>query len=206
MNSTPIQPGTVLVSITMSLDGYVAGPNQSPTEPLGEGAEERLHTWMFDPEEDNAVEMESILGASAYVMGRNMYAGPGPGDWDPDWHGWWGEDPPYHAPVFVVTHHGRDPLPMDGGTTFHFVTDGVAAAVERAKAAAGDGYVLVAGGATVVNEALHAGLVDELWLHVAPVILGAGARLFDGAPMADLEKIEARHTDLVTHLRYRVPR
>ncbi len=206
MNSIPIRPGTVLVSIGTSVDGYVAGPHQGAENPLGEGAEERLHTWMFDPEEDNATDVASILGASAYVMGRNMYAGPGPGDWDPNWRGWWGEEPPYHAPVFVVTHHGREPLSMAGGTTFHFVTDGLVAAVERAKQAAGAGYVLISGGAAVVNQALRAGLIDELWLHVAPVLLGAGERLFEGVQLADLEQIEVRHTDLVTHLRYRVPR
>ena len=137
-------------------------------------------------------------------MGRNMF-GPGRGEWDLEWTGWWGPEPPYHAPVFVLTHHARDPLTMDGGTTFTFVTDGIEAALDQAKAAAGDGYVVIAGGAEIINQYVRAALIDELWLHVAPVLLGAGERLFEAVPVTDLEKLEARDTDLVTHLRYRMP-
>ncbi len=137
-------------------------------------------------------------------MGRNMF-GPGRGEWDLEWTGWWGPEPPYHAPVFVLTHHARDPLTMDGGTTFTFVTGGIEAALDQAKAAAGDGYVVIAGGAEIINQYLRAGLIDELRLHVAPVLLGAGESLFEAVPVTDLEKVEARDTDLVTHLRYRIP-
>ncbi len=195
----------VLCSIAMSVDGFVAGPDQALERPLGANAEERLHRWMFEQAEANVAELESLIGAGAYVMGRNMFA-PGRGEWDLEWKGWWGPEPPYHAPVFVLTHHARDPLTMDGGTTFTFVTDGIEAALDQAKAAAGDGYVAISGGAETVNQYLRAGLIDELWLHVAPVLLGAGERLFDAIPLTDLEKVEARDTDLVTHLRYRIPR
>lgn len=199
-------------NFSISLDGFGAGEPQSFESPFGH-AGHRLHQWLmatsfWDPAGTTGVDLALAsrheAGFGAEIMGSNKFGPPGWQD-DPDWRGWWGEDPPYHAPVFVVTHHGREPLPMAGGTTFHFVTDGVAAAVERAKEAAGDGYVLVSGGAAVVNQAMHAGLVDELWLHVAPVLLGGGERLFEGAPLADLEQVEVHATDLVTHLRYRVP-
>ena len=135
-------------------------------------------------------------------MGRNMFA-PGRGEWDLDWAGWWGEDPPYHAPVFVLTHHPRDPLVMQGGTTFTFVTEGISAALEQARAAAEDKDVAVAGGAQTVNQFLAAGLVDELRLHVAPVTFGQGERLFDGMPASKLEQVSCRQASLVTHLVYR---
>ena len=135
-------------------------------------------------------------------MGRNMF-GHGRGAWDENWRGRWGEEPPHHAPVFVLSHHPRDPLTMQGGTTFTFVTDGIEAALAPARATAGTGSVAIAGGAATVNQYLAAGLVDELWLHIAPVTLGAGERLFDGVDLT-LEPVAARHTDLVTHVRYRV--
>ena len=138
-------------------------------------------------------------------MGRNMF-GPGRGAWDLDWTGWWGDDPPYHAPVFVLTHHERAPLEMEGGTTFTFVTGGIEAALEQARAAAGDRDVAIAGGAEAARQYLAAGLVDELGLHVAPVVLGRGERLFDGVGDLALEPIETRGNRLVTHLRYRVTR
>jgi dihydrofolate reductase len=195
----------VMCTISMSVDGYVAGPGQGLELPLGAHAEERLHRWMFEDAAENAPELDAITNARSYIMGRNMFA-PGRGAWDLEWKGWWGADPPYHAPVFVLTHHEREPLEMDGGTTFHFVTDGIEAALERAKAAAGDGYVSISGGAQTVNQYLRAGLIDELWLHVAPVLLGSGERLFDSVPLTDLEKIEGRDTRLSTHLRYRIRR
>ena len=187
----------------ISLDGFTAGPNQSPDEPLGEGGEQ-LHTWMFEAPEDHAAEREAILEASAFVMGRNMFAGPG--DWDPAWRGWWGEEPPYHGPVFVVTHQQRDDLPMDGGTTFHFVNDGIESALDRAREAAGDGSVSIAGGAATLRQCLAAGLVDELRLHVAPILLGAGERLFDGLAGVTFEPTGVRHHPMASHLTYQVGR
>jgi len=190
---------------SISLDGFTAGPDQSADEPLGVRGEE-LHTWMFEAEDDHAAEREAILEASAYVMGRNMFAGPGPGEWDPAWRGWWGEEPPYHGPVFVLTHQKRDDLPMDGGTTFHFVNGGIEEALDRAREAAGDGSVSIAGGAETLRQCLAAGLVDELRLHVSPIILGAGERLFDGLAGVMFEPIAVRHHPLASHLTYRVGR
>ena len=207
----------VKVSMAVSLDGFAAGPNQSVEEPLGEGGE-RLHEWMIGLEifrrthggeggEVNASTpiVEDFLDVGAFVMGRNMFGG-GPGGWDESWRGWWGEDPPYHAPVFVLTHHPREPLPMRGGTSFTFVTDGIESALARARAAAGQADVAIAGGAATVNHYLAAGLIDELRLHLAPVVLGAGERLFDGVADLTLEPIGAVGNDLVTHLSYRVIR
>jgi dihydrofolate reductase len=193
----------ITCGIAMSVDGFTAGPNQSADLPFGEGVDGRLHRWMFEAPEENAAEIAALTAAKAYIMGRNMF-GPGRGGWDLDWRGWWGEDPPYHAPVFVLTHHAREPLTMEGGTTFTFVTDGIEAALEQARAAAGDGAVAIAGGATTVNQYLATGLIDELRLHVAPVVLGAGERLFDGVGQLTLEPVSARQTTLVTHLTYRV--
>ncbi|NUS73132.1 MAG: dihydrofolate reductase [Corynebacteriales bacterium] len=158
----------VTCDISASIDGYVAGPHQSLNKPLGEGgAEHKLHRWMFDQPEENAAELAAITNANAYIMGRNMFA-PGRGNWDENWQGWWGENPPYHAPVFVLTHYPRAPLSMAGGTTFNFVTDGVESALKQARAAAGTGSVAIAGGAATVNQYLAAGLIDELRLHIAP--------------------------------------
>jgi dihydrofolate reductase len=201
---------SVTCQITMSLDGYVAGPDQSLDEPLGIGGE-RLHTWYMGAGErdpvDAAIGERLLEGNGAYVMGRNMF-GPVRGEWEGDWRGWWGDDPPYHAPVFVLTHHPRASVEMDGGTTFHFVTDGLEAALERARAAAGpDRDVCVGGGASTVNQALAAGLLDELHLHVAPIMLGGGARLFEGVGTdATLTPVETSHSPAATHVRYRVDR
>jgi dihydrofolate reductase len=172
----------VTCDMSISVDGFAAGPNQSEANPFGEGVGNRLHRWMFDQPDENAAAI----------------------DWDLEWRGWWGEDPPYHAPVFVLTHHPREPVAMQGGTTFTFVTDGIEAALARAREAAGDRDVAIAGGAGTVNQYLAAGLIDELRLHVAPVVLGVGERLFDGVGDIDLEQLEATQTALVTHLRYRV--
>ena len=195
----------VTCDIAMSVDGFVAGTDQRLEEPFGDGPRGRLHKWMFEQPEQNAAAIEQITAAGAYVMGRNMF-GPGRGDWDETWTGWWGDEPPYHAPVFVLTHHPREPLTMKGGTTVTFVTDGAAAALERARAAAGDGSVAIAGGAATVNQYLAAGAIDELRLHVVPLILGAGERLFEGVADVDLEPISVSGTELVTHLSYRVLR
>jgi dihydrofolate reductase len=193
----------VVCDISISADGFVAGPNQTADKPFGDGPVDRLHAWMFDTPDENKAEIERIVSAGAFVMGRNMF-GPGRGQWDPKWTGWWGDDPPYHAPVFVLTHHPRAPLTMQGGTTFTFVTDGIDAALEQARTAAGDRDVAIAGGAATVNQYLAAGLIDELRTHVTPVILGAGERLFDGVPAAHVEILDLRGASLATHISYRM--
>jgi dihydrofolate reductase len=192
----------VTCDIAMSMDGFVAWPNQSLADPIGEGGD-RLHRWMFEEPEANAAAIDAITSAGAYIMGRNMF-GPGRGGWDEAWKGWWGDEPPYHAPVFVVTHHPRAPLPMQGGTTFYFVTDGVESALALAREAADDRTVAIAGGAATVNQYLAAGLIEELRLHVAPVLLGAGERLFEGVGDLNLELLDTSGTELVAHLTYRI--
>lgn len=195
----------VTCQISISLDGYAAGPDQSLQNPLGVGGE-RLHEWFFGgrPASVDAEIGEQLLSRDgAYVMGRRMFGG-GEGTWDESWRGWWGEEPPYHAPVFVLTHHPREPLAMEGGTTFHFVTDGIESALAQARAAAGDRNVAVAGGASTVQQFLRAGLLDELHLHVAPIILGAGERLLDDVGDPTLELVETIASPVVTHLRYRI--
>jgi len=204
------------LTMTMSLDGFVAGPDQSESDPLGIGGEE-LHAWLVSlaafreshGEEGGEVNAstpiaEGILGGTgATIMGRNMFGG-GPGPWNEAWRGYWGDDPPYHHPVFVLTHHAREPLEMEGGTTFHFVTTGIESALEEARAAAGDQDVSVGGGAAVVQQYLAAGLLDELLISVVPNLLGGGARLFDnlGDAPPRLEQIEAIEAPGVTHIRY----
>ncbi len=197
--------GSVVCDITISVDGYVAGPGQSRDKPLGAGASERLHAWLFDTPEENKAEIDGILAAGAYVMGRNMF-GPIRGEWDLDWKGWWGDEPPYHAPVFVLTHYPREPLTMRGGTTFTFVTDGIESALAQARAAAGERDVAIAGGAATINQCLRAGLIDELRTHVVPIMLGAGERLFVDVPSLDLQLVSARCASLVTHITYRLRR
>ena len=208
----------VICNISVSLDGFVAGPNQTTENPLGEGGE-RLHEWALATSswreqhgrqggEDNAdarVVEEVTRDVGAYIMGRRMFVG-GEGPWDESWTGWWGEDPPFHAPVFVLTHHPREPLPMQGGTTFTFVTDGIQSALEQARAAAGDKNVSIAGGATVVQQYLAAGLLDELYLHIVPVVLGAGERLLDDVGDPKLEPVQVTASPVATHVRYRVVR
>jgi dihydrofolate reductase len=208
----------VTSQISVSLDGYVAGPDQSLQDPLGVGGM-RLHQWAFATDSwneqhgreggqsgvDADVAARMMAGTGAYVMGRRMFGG-GDGPWDESWRGWWGEDPPFHAPVFVLSHHERAPLPMDGGTTFHVVTDGIESALEQARAAAGEQNVQIAGGASTVNQCLAAGLLDELFLHVVPVLLGAGERLLEGVGEPELEIVETIPSPVVTHVRYRVKR
>ncbi|MFI7210834.1 dihydrofolate reductase family protein [Micromonospora maritima] len=210
--------GEVFSQLSVSLDGYVAAPGQSLQDPLGRGGL-RLHEWLFATESwraehglnggerdvDAELVEEMIEGVGAYVMGRRMFGG-GEGPWDLGWTGWWGDDPPFRVPVFVLTHHPRDPLAMAGGTEFHFVTDGAEAALERARAAAGDRDVCVAGGGGTVREYLTAGLLDSLWLHVVPIVLGGGTPLFDGPLDVTLEQERVVAAPTVTHIRYRVRR
>jgi len=194
--------GMVTADLSITLDGYAAGPNQRLEKPFGDLDDERLHSWMFEHRAENGAEVAAVTEAKAYVMGRNMF-GPGRGAWDLGWQGWWGEEPPYHAPVFVLTHYERAPLAMKGGTTFTFVTDGIESALEQARDAAGSGSVAIAGGAMTINQYLAAGHIDELRLHVVPFTVGAGSRLFDGVPPLDFDAGSARHTSHVTHLTYR---
>ena len=209
---------SVSCQISISLDGYVAGPNQSIDNPIGEGGM-RLHEWAFatsswreqhglDGGERNldAEVAEGLMdGIGAYIMGRKMFGG-GDGPWDESWRGWWGEDPPYHTPVYVLTNHPREPLEMQGGTTFHFVDDGIDAALEQARAAAGELDVSIAGGASTVNQYLAAGHLDALYLHIVPIVLGAGERLLVDVGDPVLEPVDVVASPGVTHVKYRVVR
>jgi dihydrofolate reductase len=199
--------GKVTCDLTISVDGYAAGLNQTEQRPFGDdggdGWGDKLHAWYGEGPEEHPAEFARMMTAKAFIMGRNMF-GPVRGEWDRQWNGWWGDNPPYHGPVFVLTHHPRDPQPMDGDTTFHFVTDGIESAFKRAREAAGDGDISIHGGATTVNQYLAAGLIDEMRLHIVPLTLGAGTRLFDGVPQLSLEQVESRAATTVTHLIYRV--
>ncbi len=210
----------VRVHISTSLDGYVAGPNQSEENPLGEGGE-ALHDWLvalkswreqagMEGGEENvsdAVFHEVLANVGTEIMGRGKFGPPSRGKWGDDpWQGWWGDDPPFHKPVFVLTHHEREPLILTD-TTFTFVTDGIESALAQAEAAAGDRDIFIGGGADAINQYLAAGLVDEVELHVVPIILGGGARLFDGVgPDLKLELVRVVEAPGVTHLKYRVLR
>ena len=207
----------VRVHISVSADGCVAGPNQSEENPLGEGGES-LHDWVValrawrelhgmeggEVNASNAVIEEAQASVGAEIMGRGKFGG-GPGPWGDDpWRGWWGEEPPFHMPVFVLTHHDREPLSLSD-TTFSFVTDGIESALKQARAAAAGKDVTIGGGADVINQYLAAGLVDELERHVVALLLGGGARLFDGVgPDLTLEQVRAVEAPGVTHLKYRV--
>lgn len=211
---------TVKARLAISVDGFVAGPDQSEDDPLGKGGK-RLHEWVFatrafaeahgggeggEDNVDSKIYGSTMDGIGAHVMGRNMF-GPIRGEWDRPWDGWWGDEPPYHAPVFVLTHHPREPLVMQGGTTFTFVTDGFDSALAQARQAAGDQDVAIAGGASTVRQALAAGALDELLLHVSPVVLGSGERLLDGLdPLPTLEQVAVVPSTTVTHITYRVER
>lgn len=196
----------VTSGLAVSLDGYAAGHNQSFEKPFGDHFDsDLLDRWMFsEPEKHNhKKEIDAILDAGAFIMGSNMF-GPEDRRHKPEWKGWWGDNPPYHAPVFVLSHHERESVEMKGGTIFHFVTDGIESAFRKAKEAAGDRNVKIMGGANTVNQYLAAGLIDELWLHVVPVTIGAGSRLFEGVPDLKLEPVEVSGTRIVTHIRYQV--
>ncbi len=190
----------VKADLAVSLDLVADGADQSREHPFGQLVGHRLHQWFDDP--GSAAEVAGILGAGAYIMGRHMF-GPDRGEWDLDWRGWWGDEPPYHAPVFVLCHRPRPSLAMEGGTTFHFVTDGIESALARAREAAGDKDIAIAGGPTTINAYLRAGLIDELRLHVAPLTIGEGLRIFDGVPGLDLVPVSSRTTPHVTHLVWR---
>src|ERR1700736_5317262 len=206
----------VRCQISISVDGFVAGPNQSLENPIGEGGL-RLHEWAFAtaswreqegqtggaPGADSDVLDEVVQNVGAYIMGRRMFGG-GEGRWDESWKGWWGENPPYHVPVFVLTHHPRAPLPMEGGTTFNFVTDGIESALAQARAAAGPKDIVIAGGAHAVQQYLAAGLLDELYLHVVPIVLGAGERLLENVGHPTFKPVQVMASPAVTHVRYRV--
>jgi dihydrofolate reductase len=209
--------GKFRFNLSLSVDGFVAGPNQSVENPLGVGGTE-LHGWAIDlaawrkPHgldggEVNAstpVVEESLENVGAFIMGRNMFGG-GPGPWGDDpWPGWWGDDPPFHTPVFVLTHHAREPLPMQGGTTFTFVTEGIEAALEQAKEGAGGKDVVLGGGAKVAQQYLASRLLDEFTLSVVPILLGDGERLLDNVGDVEVEQIRAIEAPGVTHLEYRV--
>ena len=199
--------GKVTCDITISADGYSAGLNQTEDRPFGDdggdGSGGGLHAWMFDTPAENRAEIAQLTAAKAFIIGRNMF-GPVRGEWDRQWNGWWGDDPPFHAPVFVLTHHAREPQRMDGGTTYYFVTDGIESALAQARAAAGDGDVAIQGGATTINQYLAAGLIDELRLHIVPLTLGTGTRLFADVPPLKLEQVTSRAASSVTHVTYRV--
>jgi dihydrofolate reductase len=203
--------------IAISLDGYTSGPDQSVDNPLGIGGEQ-LHDWVFplaawraphgleggEVNASSAVVEETLAGIGATIMGRNMFGGH-PGPWDPakPWNGWWGDNPPFQHPVFVLTHHARPPLALQGGTTFTFVTDGIEAALAQAQRAAGGKDVALAGGASAAREYLNASLVDEMELHVAPILLGAGERLFEGVrELHGLELVRTVAAPGVAHLKF----
>ena len=191
--------------MSISLDGFVAGPDQSRENPLGKRGRE-VHSWHLGDERANDADATAegwlMRPRGAYVMGRNMF-GPIRGDWDEDWDGWWGSEPPYHASVFVLTHHAREPIEMEGGTSFHFVTQGFEAAYAQARETAGEDGIDIAGGASTVRQALAAGVIDELTLDVVPVLFGSGERLFDGVESLGFEPVEVLHSPLATHIRYR---
>jgi dihydrofolate reductase len=206
------------LSISLSLDGYVAGPNQTLEEPLGVGGED-LHRWAIElaawraqhgmeggeVNESTAVMEERVANVGATIMGRNMFGGhPGPWKADAPWNGWWGKNPPFHHPVFVLTHHARDPLVLEGGTTFNFVTDGIESALDQARRAAGSKDITLAGGAHAANAYLRAGLVDEMHLSQVPLLLGSGERLFEsvGTDLHGLELVRTVSAPGVTHLKF----
>ena len=204
--------------ISVSLDGFVAGPNQSEENPLGEGGEQ-LHEWVIslaawrkshgreggEVNASSTIFEEAIANVGATIMGRGMFGG-GPGPWGEDpWQGWWGDEPPFHHPVFVLTHHERERLELEGGNSFTFVTDGVESALAQAKEAAGGKDVAIGGGAETIQQYLAAGLVDEMLLTVVPVVLGDGARLLDNLDpgRGGFEQVEVVEAPGVAHLRYR---
>ena len=210
----------VICHQSISLDGFSAGLNQSLDNPIGEGGM-RLHEWMFEtagwrrmqgmaggtegPDSAVVEELASNAGVGATIMGRNMFDA-GRGDWDASWKGWWGDNPPYHHATFVLTHHPREPLPMQGGTTFYFVTDGIESALRQAREAAGGKDVQIGGGAATVRQFLRAGHLDELYLDIVPIVLGKGERLLENVGDPRMTPVEVIASPTVTHIRYRIER
>ena len=211
-------PKVVVRNFACSLDGFGAGLHQSQAEPFGKNAFQIMN-WFLptrtfksmvggeggDTGLDDSYAAKAFEGVGASIMGRNMFS-PLRGPWaDEDWKGWWGDNPPYHTDTYVVSHHAREPLPMEGGTTFYFVTEGIEEALRRAKESAGEKDVRIGGGANLVNQYLAAGLIDEIETHVVPVLIGSGQRLFNGLGRDfKLEKIRAVEGEKVTHIKYRV--
>lgn len=206
-------------SFSVSLDGFAAGPRQDLEHPLGVRGME-LHEWLFATRTfhqmvgkdggatgvDDDFAARGFAGVGAWILGRNMF-GPVRGPWPDDaWKGWWGATPPYHVPVFVLTHHERASIAMDGGTTFHFVTGGFDAALEQARAAAAGRDILISGGASTIRQAFAAGVIDEVTLDIGPALLGSGERLFDGVEDPPFEQVDVTHSPSATHIRYRVVR
>jgi dihydrofolate reductase len=210
--------GKIFADISMSLDGFIAGPNPTLREPLGHGGEQ-LHEWVFklvawrkphgksggETGPDNEVMKESTANTGAVIMGRRMFSG-GEGPWqnDPNADAWWGENPPFHVPVFVLTSHKRDKVTKQGGTSFAFVTDGIESALSQAKDAAGNKDISIAGGANTIQQFLKADLLDELQIHVVPILLHGGVRLLENIDGVKLEKIRVIDSPLVTHLKFRI--
>lgn len=210
--------GKIMADISMSLDGYIAGPNPTLKEPLGEGGE-ALHDWVVrlaswrkphglsggETGPDGDVMEESVANIGAVIMGRRMFSGgDGPWESEPNPDGWWGDTPPFHVPVFVLTEHKRETVTKKGGTSFVFVTDGIHSALAQAKKAAGDKDILIAGGANAIQQFIQAGLVDELQIHLVPILLGGGTPLLDNVGNTKLEKIRVIDSPLVTHLKFRL--
>lgn len=196
-------PQTVSAHMMLTLDGFGTGLSQSREKPFGTIDPQQLARWMFKDGETNKAEVAAITDYGAYIMGRNMFAAPGDTVWEPEWTGWWGDNPPYHAPVFVLTHYEHEPLHMEGGNSFHFVTEGYDVALARAREAAGERNVSIAGGVSTLRHYLNTGVVDTLHLKIVPLLAGQGERLWDGVT-ATLEPIGARATRYVTHMDYRV--
>ncbi|MFA5894206.1 MAG: dihydrofolate reductase family protein [Candidatus Shapirobacteria bacterium] len=196
----------VTCSIAISVDGFTAGQNQSFEKPFGDNFDvDLLRRWMFVESEkkNHQKEIDAILDAGAFIMGSNMF-GPKDRRDTVEWRGWWGDEPPYHAPVFVLSHQPRESFNMAGGTSFTFVTDGIESALAQAKKAAGERNVAISGGASTINQFLSAGLIDELWLHIVPVTIGVGTKLFEDVPPLKLEPMEVSGNALVTHIRYKI--
>lgn len=210
--------GKIFADISMSLDGFITGPKPTLKEPLGRGGEE-LHEWVVrlaawrkphgkpggEVGRDGEVFEEVVTNIGAVIMGRKMFSnGEGPWEADPKAGGWWGDNPPFHVPVFVLTHHKREKVNKEGGTSFIFATEGLESALSQAKKAAGDKDVSVAGGANTIQQFMNAGLLDELQIHVVPILLGGGTRLFDNLGGTKLEKVRVIDSPLVTHLKFRI--
>jgi dihydrofolate reductase len=193
----------VTCHLSMSLDGFIGGPDQSPDYPVGVGGMQLLRWQSSMDDADVAARDELMAPLGGFVMGRNMF-GPIRGPWVDNWRGWWGEDPPYHGPVFVLTNFAHDSIEMSGGTTFHFVTDGFQAGLDRAQDAADGGDVRIAGGASTVRQGFAAKAIDDLYLDIIPVVLGGGETIFEGRPAATFTQLDVTHSTTYAHIHYGV--